>query len=47
MDGDLHNEDVNNGTDLDALAENYVSIVPIKYDMTDYAELAVMQSWDL
>ena len=47
MDGDLHNEDLNNNTDLDALAENYVSIVPVKYDLTDYDELKQMQSWDL
>jgi 5'-nucleotidase len=47
MDGDLFNEDLNNNTDLDALAENYVSIVPIKYDLTDYDELKEMQSWDL
>ena len=47
MDGDLFNEDLNNNTDLDALAENYVSIVPIKYDLTDYDELKQMQSWDL
>ena len=47
MDGDLFNEDLNNNTDLDALEENYVSIVPIKYDLTDYDELKQMQSWDL
>jgi 5'-nucleotidase len=47
MDGDLYNEDLNNNTDLDALAENYVSIVPVKYDLTDYDELKQMQSWDL
>jgi 5'-nucleotidase len=47
MDGDLFNEDLNNNTDLDALAENYVSIVPIKYDLTDYDKLKEMQSWDL
>ena len=47
MDGDLFNEDLNNNTDLDALAENYVSIVPVKYDLTDYDELKQMQSWDL
>jgi 5'-nucleotidase len=47
MDGDLFNEDLNNNTDLDALAENFVSIVPIKYDLTDYDELKEMQSWDL
>jgi 5'-nucleotidase len=47
MDGNLENDDLNNNTDLDALSDNYVSIVPIKYDLTDYAELELMKSWDL
>ena len=34
-------------TYTNALAENYVSIVPIKYDLTDYDELKQMQGWDL
>ena len=47
MDGNLENNDLNNNTDLDALSDNFVSIVPVKYDLTDYAELALMKSWDL
>jgi 5'-nucleotidase len=47
MDGNLENDDLNNNTDLDALSDNFVSIVPVKYDLTDYAELALMKSWDL
>ena len=47
MDGNLENNDLNNNTDLDALSDNFVSIVPVKYDLTDYAELELMKSWDL
>lgn len=47
MDGNLENNDLNNNTDLDALSDNYVSIVPVKYDLTDYAELELMKSWNL
>jgi 5'-nucleotidase len=47
MDGDIEHFDKGNNTDLDALAANYVSIVPIKYDLTDYDELQEMQTWEL
>ena len=47
MDGELENFDKNNNTDIDALESNYVSIVPVKYDLTDYEALSAMQSWDL
>jgi 5'-nucleotidase len=47
MDGDIEHFDKGNKTDLDALEDNYVSIVPVKYDLTDYDELREMQSWDL
>ncbi|RVU26593.1 5'/3'-nucleotidase SurE [Sandaracinomonas limnophila] len=48
MDGELENYDLNNNTDLDALEENYVSIVPVKYDLTDYEELELMKKeWEL
>ncbi|CAM3918069.1 5'/3'-nucleotidase SurE [Aquirufa aurantiipilula] len=46
MDGFLHNEDLNNGTDLDWLAENYATVVPVKYDLTDYQALEEMKHWD-
>ena len=47
MDGDVEHFDKGNNTDLYALAANYVSIVPIKYDLTDYDELREMQTWEL
>lgn len=48
MDGFLENNDLHNQTDLDALEENYVSVVPVKYDLTDYDELEVMKKeWEL
>jgi 5'-nucleotidase len=47
MDGDIEHFDKGNNTDLDALAANYISIVPIKYDLTDYDELREMQTWEL
>jgi 5'-nucleotidase len=34
-------------TDLWALDNNYVSVVPINADMTDYAELKKTQGWDI
>jgi 5'-nucleotidase len=33
------------GTDEDALKENYVSIVPAKFDLTDYQAVEVLSSW--
>ncbi len=47
MDGFLQNEDKGGNTDEDALAENYVSIVPAKFDLTDYKALEVLKAWDL
>ena len=47
MDGDIEHFDKGCNTDLDALSANYVSIVPIKYDLTDYDELKAMQTWEL
>jgi 5'-nucleotidase len=36
------------GTDTDewALANNYVSIVPIQYDLTNYAAIKKLKSWE-
>ena len=47
MDGFLQNEDKGGNTDEDALAENYASIVPAKFDLTDYKALEVLKAWDL
>jgi 5'-nucleotidase len=45
MDGFLQNEDSGGGTDEDALKENYISIVPAKFDLTDYQAIEVLNSW--
>ena len=45
MDGFLLNEDMDGGTDEDALKENYVSIVPAKFDLTDYQAVETLKSW--
>lgn len=45
MDGFLQNKDTAGGNDEDALAENYVSIVPAKFDLTDYQALDTIKEW--
>jgi len=35
------------GTDIGALAEGYISITPILLDLTDYAKLPFLRTWDL
>ena len=45
MDGFLLNEDIDGGTDEDALKENYISIVPSKFDLTDYQAVETLKSW--
>ncbi|MCU0467304.1 MAG: 5'/3'-nucleotidase SurE [Arcicella sp.] len=45
MDGFLQNEDAGGGTDEDALKENYVSIVPAKFDLTDYQAVETLKAW--
>ena len=45
MDGFLQNEDSGGGTDEDALKENYISIVPAKFDLTDYQAVETLKSW--
>jgi 5'-nucleotidase len=45
MDGALHNPDKTGGTDEDALAENFISIVPCKYDFTDYQAITILEKW--
>ncbi len=46
VDGYLENTDSNGGTDEDALKENYISIVPAKFDLTDYDALEKLKSWE-
>ncbi|MEA5458540.1 5'/3'-nucleotidase SurE [Arcicella sp. LKC2W] len=45
MDGFLQNEDKGGGTDEDALKENYVAIVPVKFDLTDYQAVEKIKTW--
>lgn len=45
--GKFENRDEEEDTDLYALANNYVSIVPVQYDVTDYKQLSIIQEWDL
>jgi 5'-nucleotidase len=45
MDGFLQNEDTGGGTDEDALKENYISIVPAKFDLTDYQAVNTLKTW--
>jgi 5'-nucleotidase len=34
-------------TDVTALAEGYVTVTPLKFDLTDHARLAELQAWNL
>lgn len=45
MDGQLVNSDKDGGTDEDHLAAGYVSIVPCKYDLTDYEVAKQLIEW--
>ncbi|MBA4064495.1 MAG: 5'/3'-nucleotidase SurE [Isosphaera sp.] len=33
------------GTDVEALAEGYITVTPLKFDLTDHARLADMRGW--
>jgi 5'-nucleotidase len=35
------------GTDIGALAQGYISVTPILLDLTDYAKLPILESWRL
>jgi 5'-nucleotidase len=45
MDGALFNDDKNGNTDEDALAENFISIVPCKFDLTDHKAIEKIKEW--
>lgn len=47
MDGELVNFEIGLDTDLDAIENNYISIVPVKFDLTDYDFLDKLKSWDI
>jgi 5'-nucleotidase len=34
------------GTDVEALAEGYITVTPLKFDLTDHARLDAMAGWD-
>lgn len=33
-------------TDVDALADGYITVTPLKFDLTDHARLAALREWD-
>jgi 5'-nucleotidase len=43
--GDFVNEDKGNETDVEALKDGYISIVPCQFDMTSYDSITALQSW--
>lgn len=45
--GSFQNFDKGTDTDEWALANNYVSIVPVKYDITSHESISKLNSWDL
>lgn len=47
MDGELVNFEKGQDTDLEAIEHNYISIVPVKFDLTDYTFLEKLKKWDL
>ena len=45
--GEFINEDTNNDTDEYALNYGYISIVPVKHDLTDYDSMKRIKDWNL
>lgn len=45
--GEFHNHDQGDDTDEFALAQNYVSVVPVQYDLTAYHTLKHIQQWEI
>ena len=45
--GEFVNEDKGQDTDEYALANGYVSVVPVQFDMTAYHAMQTLNSWDL
>jgi 5'-nucleotidase len=45
--GEFHNHDQGDDTDEYALAQNYVSVVPVQYDLTAYHTLKHIQQWEI
>jgi 5'-nucleotidase len=47
LDGEMVNPDTGDDTDEAALAQNYVSIVPCQYDLTNYEAINTLNTWGL
>ena len=47
MDGELEITGKTEGTDIRALSEGYVTVTPIRFDLTDTAALAALKKWRL
>jgi 5'-nucleotidase len=45
--GEFVNEDKSKDTDEHALNSGYISIVPVKHDLTDYDSMKKIKDWDL
>ncbi len=47
MDGDFNGENVDINTDYCAVKNNYISITPIHYDMTNYKAIDYFKKWNM
>jgi 5'-nucleotidase len=48
MTGRFMNLDTESGTDVEALKENYASVVPVKFDLTDHnLRKQLSESWNM
>lgn len=47
MTGKFRNHDEGTDTDVWALENNYVSVVPVQYDMTAHRSIPKLETWDL
>jgi len=47
MDGEFEGEIEDENSDYGAVKNNYISITPIHYDMTDYKTIDYFKSWDI
>ncbi len=45
--GDLPQDELDEGTDVKAIADDKVSVTPVHLDLTGYAALEVVQSWNV
>ena len=45
--GRFENDDLTEDTDIYALTNNFVSVVPVQYDMTAYRAMDIVEAWKL